>query len=141
MYRWAVAKGIRLGYRRLVAGKPGLVLALAADDVEFSFPGDNSFAGILVGKQALATWVRRFASLQPRFDIHDVLVAGPPWNTRVALTFSDAIGADYQNRGMEYIRLRWGRIHQVEVHLNTETIHEWESSHPEIAAGRPIAAA
>jgi ketosteroid isomerase-like protein len=132
MYRWLVAKGITFGYRRVVAGKPRLVVAMAAGDVEFTFPGDNSFAGTFHGKQQLDSWLRRFASLSPEFHIHDVLVAGMPWNTRVALTFSDAIGDDYRNRGMEYLRLRWGKVKQVEVYLNTETIHRWEQRNPEV---------
>jgi hypothetical protein len=82
MYRWLVAKGITFGYRRVVAGKPRLVVAMAAGDVEFTFPGDNSFAGTFHGKQQLDSWLRRFASLSPEFRIHDVLVAGMPWNTR-----------------------------------------------------------
>lgn len=134
MYRWMVAKGIRLGYRRVVAGKPGLVVALASRDVQFTFPGDNSFAGEFHGKQELRRWLVRFGSLRPGFAVHDVLVGGPPWNMRVALTFSDRIGDDYANEGMEYLRLRWGRIQQVRVHLNTETIHAWEQRHPEIRA-------
>jgi len=133
VYRRLVAKGIRLGYRRVVAGKPRLVVAMAARDVEFTFPGDNSFAGNFHGKAELHQWMRRFASLSPEFQIHDVLVAGPPWNTRVALSFSDAIGDDYRNRGMEYLRLRWGKVKLIEVYLNTETIHHWEQRHPEIA--------
>jgi hypothetical protein len=109
MYRWLVAKGVTFGYRRVVAG---------------------SFHG----KAELDRWLRRFASLSPEFRIHDVLVAGPPWNTRVAMTFSDAIGADYRNRGMEYLRLRWGKVKAVEVYLNTETIHAWEQRHPELVS-------
>ena len=90
------------------------------------------------GKAELARWLRRFASLQPSFNIHDVLVAGPPWNTRVALTFTDAIGGDYRNEGMEYIRLRWGRVQSIAVHLDTELLQQWEGRHPEIA-GAPAA--
>jgi len=133
MYRRLLASGIRLGYRRVVAGKPRLVLALCAEHVQFTFPGDNSFAGTWHGKQPLEQWLRRFGTLKPTFEIDDVLVAGPPWNTRVALTFTDAIGEDYRNRGMEYLRMRWGKVEQIDVHLNTETISRWERRHPEIA--------
>jgi ketosteroid isomerase-like protein len=134
VYAWLVLKLIRLGYAQVVAGRPQLFLRLAADDVEFVFPGDNSFAGSYRGKAQLGAWLERFASLQPKFTVHDVMVSGPPWNTRVAVRFSDAIGADYRNDGMEQLQLRWGRLHRVEVFLNTETIHAWEDRHPEIAA-------
>src|SRR5256885_8216821 len=75
MYRRLLARGIRVGYRRVVDGKPRLVLALCAEHVQFTFPGDNSFAGTWHGKQPLEQWLRRFGSLEPTFEIDDVLVA------------------------------------------------------------------
>ena len=134
MYAWLIGKLIRLGYRQAIAGRPRLVTLLAASDVTFTFPGDNSFAGHHRGKLELAAWLRRFASLVPEFTIHDVLVSGPIWDLRIALRFSDAIGDDYRNEGMEYLRVRRGRLQQIEVFLNTETIHAWEARHPELVA-------
>ncbi|HWB65389.1 MAG TPA: nuclear transport factor 2 family protein [Mycobacteriales bacterium] len=134
MYAWLVGKAVRFLYRQVVTGRARLATALATDDVEFIFPGENSFAGRYRGKPELRAWIRRFSSLHPQFDIHDVVVSGPPWNMRVALRFTDSIGDDYRNEGMEYVRLRWGRLTDVQVFLNTETIHAWEQRHPEIAA-------
>ncbi len=134
MYAWLVGRMIRSGYARAVAGQPRMLMTLAADDVEFVFPGQSSFAGRLGTKADLAKWMTRFASLHPEFRIDDVVVSGPPWNMRVAVRFHDAIGNDYRNDGMEYLRLQRGRLRRVEVFVDTERISAWESRHPELLA-------
>ena len=134
MYSRLIGRLIRRTYREATAGNPRLVRLLSADDVEFVFPGHNSFAGSYRGKAAVLDWLERFASLQPRFTVHDVVASGPIWNLRVAMRFSDAIGEDYRNRGMEFVNIRWGKVRRIEVFLDTETIHAWETRHPELAS-------
>ena len=134
VYAWLIGRMIRTGYAQAVTGQLKMLMALAADDVEFVFPGRNSFAGKLRGKSELTTWMSRFASLRPDFRIHDVVVSGPPWNMRVAVRFSDAIDDDYRNEGVEYLRLRRGRLRSIEVFADTERISAWESRHPELVA-------
>ena len=134
MYAWLVGRMIRRGYAQAVAGDPGLLMSLAAEDVEFVFPGRNSFAGTFRGKEALATWMERFASLHPRFHVQDVLVSAPPWDMRIGVRFDDAIGDDYRNEGMEYLRVRGGRVRRVDVFEDTEAISGWERRHPELVA-------
>jgi ketosteroid isomerase-like protein len=133
MYSRLIGAVIRRTYREATAGEPRLVRAMAADDVVFTFPGDNSFAGTYNGKAALLSWLDRFASMHPQFTVHDVVASGPLWNLRVAMQFTDAIGDDYANRGMELVNIRWGKVRRIEVFLNTETIAAWESRHPELA--------
>jgi len=132
VYAWLVGRMTRTGYAQAVGGQPKMLMTLAADDVEFVFPGENSFGARLEGKEDLASWMARFASLHPDFRIHDVVVSGPPWNMRVAVRFSDAIGADYRNEGLEYLRVRRGKLRSIEVCLDTERISAWESRHPEL---------
>jgi ketosteroid isomerase-like protein len=134
MYSWLVGRVIRLGYQQALAGQPRLLMTLAADDIEFVFPGQNSFAGTFRGKEPLAAWLRRFASLRPDFHVLDVVVGGSPWNMRIGVRFSDAIGDDYRNQGMEYLRVRRGRLQQLQVFCDTETISAWEERHPELVA-------
>lgn len=134
MYSWLVGKMIRRGYDQAVAGRPKLLLSLAADDVEFVFPGRSSFACRTTSKAEVSAWLARFASMQPDFKVHDVIVSGPPWNIRAAVRISDAIGDDYSNEGMEHLQVRWGRLRLVEVFLDTERISAWEARHPELVA-------
>jgi ketosteroid isomerase-like protein len=134
MYAWIVGKVIRRTYREVTAGDPRMVRLLAADDIEFVFPGENSFGGTYRGKPAMLAWIDRFASLQPQLTVHDVVVSGPPWDMRVGMRFTDHIGEDYTNDGMEYVRIRWGKVRSIEVYLNTESISRWEQRHPELVA-------
>ena len=134
MYSPLIARLIRRTYREATAGNARLVRALAAEDVEFVFPGNNSFAGTYRGKAELLQWLDRFASMHPTLSVHDVVASGPLWNLRVAMRFTDAIGEDYRNRGMEFVNIRWGKVRRIEVFLNTETISAWESRHPELVS-------
>ena len=136
MLSWLVTRLMRAVYRGVVAGRPRRALALAAPSVVFEFPGDNSFAGVYHGRAELAAWLRRFSALGPQFTVHDALVGGPPWNMRVAVRFTDAIGAHYRNDGIEYLRLRWGRVRRLQIFLDTERIHEWEQREPWVRDGQ-----
>ena len=127
MYAWLVGRLIRRGYAQAVAGNPGMLIKMAADDIEFVFPGRNSFAAHVTGKPPLIEWMQRFAALTPDFRVHDVVVSGGPWRMRAAVRFSDAIGDDYENQGVEYLLVTWGRLRRIEVFLDTERISEWES--------------
>jgi ketosteroid isomerase-like protein len=126
VYRWTVGQILRLVYRRTFAGQDGLMMMATAADVTFSFPGSSSFAANLVGRESLREWLARFTALRPRFEIRDVAVSGPPWNMTVAVRFHDAIGADYENEGVEWLRMRWGRVRSLEVFLDTERVSSWE---------------
>jgi len=135
---WLVKRVLRVVYRQVCQGRPALAGALASNDVEFVFPGGNSFAGAYRGKAELLTWLRRFGSLHPRFTIHEVTVGGWPWDLRVAMRFTDAIGDDYRNEGVELIGMRWGRVRRIQVFLDTERISAWEQRHPEVTTGATL---
>jgi hypothetical protein len=133
MYRWTVAQVLRFVYRRTFAGHDSLMMMAAAPDVTFNFPGSNSFAASLAGRESLQGWLARFTALSPTFDIRDIAVSGPPWNMTVAVRFHDAIGADYENEGVEWLRIRWGRVRSLEVFLDTERVSAWEGRHAGVA--------
>ncbi len=126
MYSWMVRQILRLLYGKVTKGELRLPTLGLAADASLVFPGDSSFGGEHRGKAAIRAWMQRFASLQPQLLVHDAGAAGPPWNMRVFMRFSDRIvapnGYVYENEGMEYIRLRWGLIHEIRVHLDTEKV-------------------
>jgi len=135
MYRWIIGRITRWAVLELVSGRSGLPLRLMAPDIRFRFPGTSSFAADTATSGELRVWIARFAALRPAYEILDVLVAGPPWNTRVAVRLRDRIGDDYSNEGMQYLRMRWGKMVVDEVFVDTERIAAWEARHPDIAAG------
>ena len=126
MYSWVVGRAVRFVYAKVVTGDLRLPLLGLAKDARFVFPGNSSFGGEQRGKPAIEAWLRRFASLRPEFTVEDVAVAGPPWNMRVFMRFNDRIvapnGYVYENVGMEYLRIRFGLIREIRVHLDTERV-------------------
>lgn len=133
MLAWLLKRVLQTVYRQVCDGRPALAGALASDSVEFVFPGDNSFAGTYQTRSELLAWLRRFGSLKPRLTVQEVSVSGWLWDLRVAMRFTDAIGDDYRNEGIEHIRIRRGRVTRIQVFLDTERISAWERRHPEIA--------
>ena len=127
MYRWSVRRFVRFLYARAIGGDDRLLMRASSPEVEFNFPGDNSFAAHLTGREALAGWLSRLSAMNPTFVVRDVVVSGPPWNMTVAVLFRDAIGDDYTNEGVEWVRIKWGRVQSLDVFLDTERISAWEA--------------
>jgi hypothetical protein len=126
MYSWIIRRLLAFMYGKVSKGELRLALLGIAKDARLVFPGNSSFGGEQRGKPAIEAWMRRFASLHPEFTVHDAVAAGPPWNMRLFMRFSDRIvapnGYVYENEGMEYIAVRWGLIRELRVHLDTEKV-------------------
>jgi ketosteroid isomerase-like protein len=131
MYSWIVKQALRRLEKQLTAGEVDKLMAAFADDAVLVFPGDSSFGGEHRGKPAIRAWVERFVSLRPEFDIHEVGAAGPPWNMRIFFRFSDRIvapdGFEYRNTGAEYLRMRFGKVVEQRVALDTQKVAELDS--------------
>ncbi len=80
------------------------------------------------------------------FTIRDVMATGPPWNTRLSLVWRDrgvaADGVDYENEGVHFLRLKWGRLVELEATLDTQhlehTLDRMAAAGIEEAAADPI---
>ncbi len=106
MFSWLVGQYLRFNIRRLLAGDVDGLLRQFHPNAELIFPGRTSFSGTFRGREAVGAWLRRFVSLRPEYIVHDVLVAGPPWNMRIAYRMTDRIGSHYSNEAMVYLRFR-----------------------------------
>lgn len=144
MYKTAVRALVRHSIKRLNSGDPKLLIAMASDDVEIVFPGDNSWATmfrpVVKGRQAHAThrgidectaFADRFVREGNQFVIEDILVNGPPWNLRVALRLHDfSPGPDgqdrYNNRAAAFLDIKWGRLRRWEDYEDTERVAAWD---------------
>jgi ketosteroid isomerase-like protein len=131
MYSWIVGRVVRWLIGRLSAGDADTLIRMFAPDAHLVFPGKSSFAGDHRGRAAIEAWMRRFVALGPKFEVYDVGVAGPPWNLRVFFRFADRIpipgGGRYENEGMEYLRIRWGKVHEQRVYLDTEAVSDFDA--------------
>jgi ketosteroid isomerase-like protein len=133
MRRWLMLKAFAWMTAKFADGDCELVLKLMADDVRFVFPGTSAFAADITGKVEIERWLRRFVAMRPRYEILDVMVSGPPWNTRVGVRMRDRIGDDYSNEGMHYLLMRWGQVVYDRVFIDTEAVSVFEQRHPEFA--------
>jgi ketosteroid isomerase-like protein len=104
------------------------VTADLAADVHHVFPGDNALGGERHSRAAFALWLQRLYRLIPEieFEVHEVAVRGWPWDTAVAIEWTDrgvaADGTAYVNEGAHWIRLRWGKAVEVHAYLDTEKV-------------------
>jgi ketosteroid isomerase-like protein len=116
---------VRAKLRRLFAGasrghwQP--IVDGFADDFSYRFVGNTPLGGTRTTRVAMQAWWTRLLTLFPgaQFTPQEILVEGPPWNTRVMtrMLFSATVpGVDggaalpYDNEVMQLMRLRWGRI-------------------------------
>jgi ketosteroid isomerase-like protein len=143
MYKTVVRALVRRNVALLNAGDVDAFFKLAAPNVELAFPGDNSwsamFRPVVKGRARHAThrgidecraFAERFAANKIQFVVEDILVNGPPWNTRVALRVHDFAAGErgdaYNNRAVAFIEMRWGRVTRWEDYEDTERVAAWD---------------
>jgi ketosteroid isomerase-like protein len=138
MYKAAVRWMIRRNIARLKQGDYRPALAMFRDDATLAFPGDNSWANehrpAEKGREAFAThrgraeieaFMRRYVEDGLQMAVEDILVNGPPWNTRVAIRARDWVeGPDghdrYNNRAVLFVNSTWGKIRAQEDYEDSE---------------------
>ena len=137
MYKWAVRRQIRRNIETLGRGDPEPLLRGYAEDAVLVFPGASSWGGEHRGRAAIERFLRRFIAAGLSGAAEDILVNGPPWNTRIAVVFADHAHDDagnevYSNRAVLYGRIRWGRITRQEDFEDThkvEAFDRWLDAH------------
>jgi len=111
-----VASKTRATWRRIADGDLEAASDMADPDLRFRFVGHTAFGADLRGRDAFLAWFRAAAERLPglTFEVQDVLVGGWPWNTRVAVRLAISAplpdGTTYRNEGVQWLRLRWGRM-------------------------------
>ena len=130
MYHMIVKWKIRRGFGNLSAGNYEAVLREFAPQVEFAFAGRHALSGSHHGVAAVRRWFERLDRIFPgaQFEVHDIVTTGWPWHTVAATHFSVRVdsfdGGQYHNRGMQYVRLRWGRVVEDRVYEDTQKLVE-----------------
>lgn len=146
MYKASIRALLRHSVKQLNAGDYSLLLRMAAPDVELSFPGEHSWSTMFRphvlgrdrhvthrGVDEAAAFAERFVAHGIQFEIEDILVNGPPWNTRIAVRVKDYVpgprGAPdvYNNRALLFQEVRWGRIVRWETYEDTQRIAAWDA--------------
>ena len=124
MYKMAVRWMIRRNVRAIAAGDVAPALAAYADDAVLVFPGDGIWAGEHRGRAAIEQFLRRFVEAGIVGETHEILVSGPPWNTKICVRFTDfARDGDkvvYENRAILFGLAKWGKIVYQEDYEDTQ---------------------
>jgi ketosteroid isomerase-like protein len=147
MYKASIRAVMRYSIKKLNQGDYRLMLKMAHPDFELAFPGQNSWATMFRpqhsgrhrhvthrGVAEATAFAERFVAEGIQFRIEDILVNGPPWNTRVAVRAHSFItgppGHDdaYNNRALLFLELRWGRLVRWEDYEDTERVAAWDTT-------------
>ena len=130
MYHRIVAMQVRNAFAQISAGNWEAMVAGMAPAFTYRFYGDHALSGERHTHDALRRWWERCFRLLPdtRFDVEDILVAGWPWNTRVATAVTVNVGvvdgSRYQNVVHQFLRIRWGKITEVRTLEDTAVLEK-----------------
>jgi len=145
MYKAAIRKMIRHTISRLNAGDFGPALRMFAADATLAFPGDNSwssqFRETTLGREAFVThrgraeleaFLQRYVAHGIEMVVEDILVNGPPWNTRAAARVHHWVpGRDgddaYNNRAVLFVEARWGKVRAQEDYEDTARVAAFDA--------------
>lgn len=120
MYAAIVRARVRRVFDEINRGNYDVMVDGLADDFVYTFHGEHALGGRRTTRDAMIRWWERTFRLLPgaRFDVQDVLVAGWPWRTTVAVrsrVSGDLPGGDrYANTVFQFMTLRWGEVASVE---------------------------
>jgi ketosteroid isomerase-like protein len=126
-----VQKLTRFALARLRRGDSRPLLALAAEDVHFRFLGRHSWAADFHSKARMRAWLDRYRRARLELEPHEVVVSGPPWNTLICTRFTDRATDErgaviYENEGVLFDRIRWGRIREHISYEDTQRTIEFD---------------
>ncbi|WP_329476447.1 nuclear transport factor 2 family protein [Kribbella sp. NBC_01484] len=130
MYHRIVAMQVRNAFAQISAGNWEAMVAGMAPAFTYRFYGDHALSGERHTHEALRRWWERCFRLLPNttFDVEDILVAGWPWNTRVATAVTVNVGvvdgSRYQNVVHQFLRIRWGKITEVRTLEDTAVLQK-----------------
>lgn len=148
MHHFVVKRIARNAFKDLSNRKIEPLIERAAPNLRHTFAGDHALGGTRRSRAAFRAWMERLYRLFPEltFTTRDIMAAGPPWNTRLAISWKDqgvaADGVDYQNEGVHLLRLEWGRLVGLHAKLDTQhlehTLNRMAEAGIEEAAADPI---
>lgn len=116
MYAYIVENKLRKTFAAINAGDVSLMLDNLTDDFIYRFEGDSPISGLRNSRASMALWWQRLYRLFPglQFEVKEVAVIGPPWNTRIHAVLDFIVphqpDGPYKNVVMQFMRMRWGKI-------------------------------
>lgn len=128
MYHAVVRRKLRRAFRDINAGAYERILPQFAPVHRHVMYGQHALGGERSTPALTGQWYARLARLLPdlRFDVGAIAVTGWPWRTLATVTWKDRFslpdGSTGSNQGVHEFELRWGRVHVMQVHCDTELL-------------------
>jgi len=116
MYAYFVERKLRSIFAALSRGDAAPMLAGLAPGFAYRFEGDSPIGGLRHSQATMALWWARLYRLFPglQFQVREVAVVGPPWNTRIHAVLDFVVphqpDGPYRNVVMQFMRMRWGKV-------------------------------
>jgi len=94
------------------------------------FGGTHALGGERHDREALGRWLKRLERLGPamKLTVRDVWVKGLPHDTTIIVrwTNTDTLpnGAPYSNHGVHVVKMRWGKIVEIDANEDSQTVAE-----------------
>jgi ketosteroid isomerase-like protein len=128
MYHTIVKRIARRIFERVNEKDFAALLKDCAPNVHHCFGGQHALGGERHDRKAFGRWLARLGRPCPklRLIVHDVWVKGWPHDTDVIVRWSgtDTLpdGSPYHNRGVHIIRMRWGKIVEIDANEDSEAV-------------------
>lgn len=126
MYHYFVERKLRSVFAAINRGDARPMIGALAGKFSYRFEGDSPIGGVRTSRESMQLWWERMYRLFPgmSFVVRDVVVAGPPWNTRIhthlEFVMPLADGRTYRNVVMQAMRMRWGRVTRIHTLEDTQ---------------------
>lgn len=132
LYAWAVRTLLQRNASAFLAGDPGPLLKMYADDAVLEFPGESTWGPEYRGKAEIEGFLRRFLASGLTGSIGQVWVSGPPWATRIAAEFDDWAHDEhgtkvYENRSVLVLQTRFGKVVRERVYEDTQKVAAFDA--------------
>ena len=125
----AIVRGIaRKNFERVNQNNFDALLADCAPNIRHQFGGNHAISGVRHDREALSRWFGRLKRVLPNLNLSvtDVWVKGWPHNTTAIIRWEALAtllnGSPYRNRGVHVIRLRWGKVVDIDAHEDSQAV-------------------
>ncbi|CAB4550932.1 MAG: hypothetical protein F2531_05875 [Actinobacteria bacterium] len=129
IYHNSVKKSVRNNFKAIEEHRPEEIMSGISDiTLEHTFAGDNSLSGTRHDKESVLRWFKRVNIVLPelKFEITDIQVKGGLANTLVIARWTATCrllnGEPYENKGVHFITLKWGKAVKFDVYENTKVV-------------------
>jgi ketosteroid isomerase-like protein len=130
MYHSIVKRIARKNFLRVNQKDFDALLNDCAPNIHHRFGGSHALGGERYDREALRQWFGRLGRLGKHLtlSVEDVWVKGLPSDTTIIIRWSatDVLpdGAPYRNRGVHIVRMRWGKIVDIDAHEDSQAVAE-----------------